>query len=538
MFSCRKWRHFQLAKRSWNELSGQGVEFCRITFMSCRSFRFGPATSPDKYRFVENEGLYCGGRDLQLRATALRVLGMFVTQAGRKISNRAIVDEIHDSSYSCDEGRFAAEYVRQIRDKFTPSERFDAIRTDRSIGYSFSWAVSEDSRPRQPLAVVSSMEPVLDAELSERTYFRYRDEKVEAIGSAAVSRALAHRYSCEPVCIGDQAFPVAVLWQNGNDLIHPDKILGALDCSSTERLISSPTLNVTEYAAARAFIQPIYEAGPIKTEGLEYCMNAIDLSGALPRVDGRFGWYYDNILTQYAMEWELKKALKEHGVEALAPNRAGDLPLREAIEQGRNPLIDGANRCTAMTVSMLMVFERPEQGLWTIIQRRSSAVGLSAGMLHVVPAGMFEVKNKHERWSVQSAVWREMLEEVYNEQEQQGDGIPGFEDHIRRKEPLLFLSRLLEKRRAEFSLTGICCDLLNLRPEICTVLFVRDAGLTEVRAMSVNWEYEKQGPAGTFGTPWNRIDSDMRKVRAGEMVPSGVACFELGRHWLRRRHGI
>jgi hypothetical protein len=436
------------------------------------------------------------------------------------------------AKYYCSEG--AAGSIRIVIPEGGHVLEFSSIKLSEAADGPDNTEASQAAT----VAAIAPMEPAVLAKLGERTYFRYRDEKVEALDTSITSRALASRYDCDPVSIGDQAFPVTILWQNRADLVNPDDILGALDSSTTEPLVSSPTLNVAEYAAARLFIKSIYTAGPIKYEGLEYCMTAIDLAGSLPRVDGRFGLYYDNILTQYAMEWELKKALKEHGNDALAPDRVGALPLRETVERGRNPLFDGTQRCTAMTVSMLMVFERREQGLWTIIQRRSRAVGLSAGMLHVVPAGMFEAKNKHEKWSVQSAVRREMLEEVYNEQEQQGDGIPGFEDHLLRKEPILFLSQLLKEGRAEFSVTGICCDLLNLRPEICTILFVRDAGLTETRAMQVNWEYEREGPAGRFGTPWNQVEIEMRKVRVGEMVPSGVACFELGRMWLRDRHGV
>jgi DNA-binding winged helix-turn-helix (wHTH) protein len=381
---------------------------------------------------------------------------------------------------------------------------------------------------------------VLDAELAEWTYFNYRDETVEALNTSDTSRALASRYAREPVVIGDQAFPVTILWQNRKSHIPPDDILGTLDYSQSEYLASSPTLGVTEYALARKFIKSIYTAGPVKHEGLEYCMTSIDLNGSLPRIDGRLGRYYDNILTQYAMEWELKKAMKDHGRLALDRNRVGMLPLREAIEFGTNPnpLFDGRQRCSAITVSMLMLFERRGQGLWTVIHQRSRTVGLSAGMLHVVPAGMFEAKNRNEKWSIRTAVMREMLEEVYNEEEQQGEEITGFEDDMVSKKPLQFLFPLIEKGLAELSITGICCDLLTLRPEICTVLFVPDVGMAEVQKVHVNWEYEQHGDPGNFGTPWDRIEEKLQNVKVGEIVPSGIACFELGRTWMRERHGI
>jgi hypothetical protein len=398
--------------------------------------------------------------------------------------------------------------------------------------------IDDDQFPR----AASLLEPAkdLDVELRERTYFNYRDETVAALNTSDTSWALASRYERKPLTIGDQAFPVTILWQNRKSLIPPDDILGTLDYSKPEYLSSSPTLSVTDYALARKLIKLIYTAGPVKHEGLEYCMTSINLNGSLPRIEGRFGRYYDNILTQYAMEWELKKALKEHGQLALERNRVGMLPLREAVEFGtnQNPLLDGGMRCTAITVSMLTVFERREQGLWTIIHQRSKEVGLSAGMLHVVPAGMFEAKNKGERWSIRTAVMREMLEEVYNEEEQQSEEIAGFEDDMVSKKPLQFLLPLIENGHAELSLTGICCDLLNLRPEICTVLFVPDAGLAEVQKMHVNWEYEQHGDPGNFGTPWDRIDAKLQNAKVGEIVPSGVACLKLGRTWMRERHGV
>jgi hypothetical protein len=185
-----------------------------------------------------------------------------------------------------------------------------------------------------------------------------------------------------------------------------------------------------------------------------------------------------------------------------------------------------------------LVFQRPQKGYWTILRRRSKLVGISAGMLHVVPAGMFEAGNRADSWSVASAVMREMLEEVYGETEEQGDGEPSFDDHIWRKEPLQTLSRGIAEGSVELSFTGIACDLLNLRPEICTILFVREAGLTEIRRMAMNWEYERQGPAGAFGTSWSNIDAQSKQLKVGDIVPSGLACLVLGRNWMRERHGI
>lgn len=85
----------------------------------------------------------------------------------------------------------------------------------------------------------------------EKAYFKHRNEKVEGFDSSQTSRALALPYNCQPLCIGDKAFPVALLWENSNKVIHPDQILGTLEPPPVDPFVRSPNLNDKEYAAAR-----------------------------------------------------------------------------------------------------------------------------------------------------------------------------------------------------------------------------------------------------------------------------------------------
>lgn len=379
-----------------------------------------------------------------------------------------------------------------------------------------------------------------NVELAEKTYFGYRTKRVPLIDSPELINHLEVRHSCSAFQLGGKAFPVTVVWKNEDRTVDPDSILGEFDQTPPAALPRSPVLRPAEYVKARAFIKSKYEIGPIKYEGIDYRMTRIDVSTDPPRIHGAYGLYYDNILTQYAMEWELKKPLLKgynNAIDALTT--LGTLPLREAIEAERNPLLDGGGRCAAITVSTLMVFNRRQGGFYCLIRRRSADVGVSPGMLHVVPAGMFEAKNLEDRWSVEMNVWRELLEEVYDEKEQQGTGTPEFEDYIRRKSPIALLIEMIDLGSAEFSVTGICCDLLNLRPEICTVLFVKDPVFCEARRMALNWEYVREGPAGKFAVRWENINEVVEtEGGSGGIVASGAVCLGLGRDWVRRRHGI
>ena len=377
-----------------------------------------------------------------------------------------------------------------------------------------------------------------DQDLSELTYHRYRDLQVWQIESAEVISHLESRYKCQAFTLGGRKYPASVIWKNTHDAIWPDAVLGELDQRVPEPLRETRVLKPAEYGEARRYIKRMYEAppSPITAEGLNYRMTRIELKD-IPKIHGAFGWYYDNILTQYAMEWELKRALLRGGASATDElfNR-GILPLRESVESHGNPLTSGGSRCASITVSTLLVFKRRNHGYYCLIRRRSRNVGVSPGMLHVVPAGMFEAKNSLDRWSIALNVWRELLEEVYGEEEQQHTGDAEFPDYMLRKQPIPLLEEMLKDGSAELSVTGICCDLLNLRPEVCTVLFVRDSRFLEERRMRLNWEFEPEGPAGTFAVPWKGIDVTIESlVETGGVVSSGAVCLGLGIDWVRVR---
>jgi hypothetical protein len=378
--------------------------------------------------------------------------------------------------------------------------------------------------------------------LSEKTYYNYRATDCPALLSPTLVAHLEGRYKCQALVVGAKPLPVTVLWKSPSAIIPPDAVLGEFDPAPPRPLLNSPIFpDPKDYNKAREFIREQYETPPsmVRYEGCDYRMVSIDLSGAVPLVNGAFGLYYDNILTQYAMEWELKKAILRSPADLAALDREGTLPLREAVERLGNPLVHGASRCAAITVSTLVVFLRSDGARFTIVRRRSSAVGVSPGLHHVVPSGMFEAPNTEDTWSLSESIWRELLEELYNEEEQIGKGRSEIKDYIRAQPPIKLLRDLIRAGRAELAVTGIGCDLLTLRPEICTVLYVPNSSLAEAREMQLNWEYQREGPTGTFGVQWSHLPALVEDLTSkGSLVVSGAACLELGRDWLRRRHGI
>lgn len=381
-------------------------------------------------------------------------------------------------------------------------------------------------------------------DLAEQTYVTHRRAAASLINLPTVINSLCEWHNCEPYRLGKRLVPATLIWDNSSgEVVQPDRVLNRFDDSDphSQRLSRSLLLDEAVYPQARKLIKSLSELPecPIQHEGLNYVLTRFDFAQGdpIPKIDGRFGWYYDNLLTQYALEWELRKYLASVGPKPLQALPRSELPLRKALsEKVTDPLRSGEGRVASITVSTLVVFPRPNKDDYhCIVSKRSSAVAVSAHMLHVAPAGMFEAANRSDKWSVEENVFRELLEEAYGEQEQSTPQETTTHDPMYAKEPILTLQRLMQDDLAFHSVSGICVDLLNLRTEICTVLLVLDEAFSTSRAMKLNWEYVKEGPAGTTLMELNQVEEFMR-APPGQVgiVASGAVCIGLGYEWVKQ----
>lgn len=391
-----------------------------------------------------------------------------------------------------------------------------------------------------PKWLVKAFKNLRDRGFRKSTYFSYRSMHTPLLDTVELIQHLEDRYHCKAFLLGGRPFPVTVVWKNIEQQINPDSILGTLDKKSPDPLPSFFRFDQKKYARARLFIKRMLEAGPIKYEGCDYCMTKIDLSDTVPKIHGTLGLYYDCILTQYAMEWELTKALMKKKDDAISSLiRKGTLPLREFIEAKNNPILDGTTRTTALAISTLLVFKRKDQGFYCLLCRRSADVAVSPNTMHVVPAGMFEAMNLTDSWSIEMNVWRELLEELYGQKELEGTGEHYLNDFFRNQSPIRSLLQMLKAGSAVHSAVGICCDLLTLRPEICTVLFVADPAFAEERKMQLNWEYAHEIGIGKGAIPWANIDDAIQKsVKEFGFSATGTVTLGLGREWVRVHYGM
>ncbi len=387
------------------------------------------------------------------------------------------------------------------------------------------------------------------AAIEEKSYFKYYTQSSPLLHSDKLIDHLEERYKCTAFTHAGVRYPVTILWKNTSRDDHgqyAQSVLGTLESEEVVCIERSPILSPEEYSAARLLLKETLEDERNPEEAMNYTMTRIENTRGGPRIHGAVGWYYDNLLTQIAMEWELTKSLLTYGASGIARLRnRGALPLREAMEaQCTNPLWEGTGRCASLAVCTLLVYQKDGEH-WYLLRRRSKKVAIKQRMLHVVPASMFDALNLNDKWSIENNTWRELLEEVYDERREQSS-VARLYDHMLTISPIPWLKRRLGKS-VTLTVTGICCDLLGLRTEICTVLYIRDEKFWSERAAQFNWEYETRAPKGRFAIRWDKLDDTLRdeskrnenpEVDRRGIVPAGAVCVELAREWLQRNFGL
>ncbi|RMF80455.1 MAG: hypothetical protein D6737_07940 [Chloroflexi bacterium] len=280
------------------------------------------------------------------------------------------------------------------------------------------------------------------------------------------------------------------------------------------------------------YLDTMRRAGRRLTNGITYVYTHID--SAPLKIHAQVGRYFDMIMTSDVLSHELK-TLFANG----AAHNAVVVPRRSRLHRVVTPveaMHTGHGRSSAIGGIVLTVFNHDGQ-YKAILARRSTSAGIDAGLYHVQPAFMFQPvgDNPHDaaHWNLVQHIYREYLEELFGMSE--ADGAGDFSSH-----PMLRdLQAMRDDGRASLHLTGIALNLLSLRPDICTLLLIRDPEwYTRVsggeyglfgRAMRRD-VWETDGETVTFAP----IDSDAALLGAlpGEphriFTPPGAAAMWLG----------
>lgn len=227
-----------------------------------------------------------------------------------------------------------------------------------------------------------------------------------------------------------------------------------------------------------------------------YCLARLESQRHPPRIHGGvIGYYEDNLATADALEHELLCAF---GKYRPGPNRfkefaAKQLPQRNALlqfckDRGFTPIEYGKGRSAAIAVATLTVCRYPDDNEYiAFLGVRSAKAAVSAHMLHVAPSGMFQPSKdwSHnpkdqryaEEWNISHHIYRELAEELFDLELEKTPG-----DTPRRFYSIQDVAELVGmieagkqgKPGAHLFVTAVMVNLLNLRPEVCTLLIIDD----------------------------------------------------------------
>lgn len=215
--------------------------------------------------------------------------------------------------------------------------------------------------------------------------------------------------------------------------------------------------------------------------------------------------YFSGIDTSEVLKWELSKTIDEASRKNLENESQiinfvlENLPYRRKIEQETSGnLLSGQGRIATLGVSMLFVYkDKDEKYYYTIGMRSAQGVAVQPGFYHIAPAGMFQTEANLtmlvdkgelvEETSPKKRILCEFLEEIYGleEYKEPKKTLAEMQENIYIQE----VEKLIEKGEANFLFSGIAFDLINLRPELCFVLLVRNYSQILVENIAGNDEY-------------------------------------------------
>ena len=220
--------------------------------------------------------------------------------------------------------------------------------------------------------------------------------------------------------------------------------------------------------------------------------------GEVTHIYPKLGTYEYNVFSSHILEYELFTAYKKvKGKNVKLEELWPLLPFRHYIHYGtgdvdktNDALYSGARRYSLFSVQCIVVFkDHNHKEYMTLLMKRSTdpeKVAAKLGYYQFLPAGGFELYEKEqihsvemikENYSLRKAIFREYLEEVFDEKEFKtviDSTNSETTDKIINHPKVAQVVSMIEDGRATLNLLGIAVDLVSLRHEISFVLKIED----------------------------------------------------------------
>lgn len=309
------------------------------------------------------------------------------------------------------------------------------------------------------------------------TYVKRQETRREMIGNSTTARIpeayLKLRkiyYDLDILSGPDGPFPVAIFPLTPQAESEPETVLAQLESRRTAPILEE------------RIIEAITDRGSDIWNGNTFSLAELrlDSRGRAKSMDAYLGSYFDMISSASYLEYELLDALRQVDDQ---PFVLESLPVRrKALSLYPSPsacLRSGGGIDAAIAISTLVVYLRGGE-YWIMCDVRSKKVAEYGDLYHVIPSFMFQPvvaptrRNLQAEWSIRHNIYREYLEELFRVPEAQhaaGAVDPQyFYDHPN----LRYLKRLLASGAADLKGVAFVFNLLNHRPEICTLLLIKD----------------------------------------------------------------
>ncbi len=204
-----------------------------------------------------------------------------------------------------------------------------------------------------------------------------------------------------------------------------------------------------------------------------------------------------------------------------------DLPFRKHIG---DPFDLARRSLLPATPTLTMRRGLDGQPSFILHRRDSRNVAIAAGLLHVIPSGMFQPSSivpaaQREDFSLWRNIMREYSEELLGNPEHDGDGSPVDYDD----EPFRTLEQARRDGRIRVYCLGLAVDALTLVGEIMCVAVWDDDVFDEVARDFVDSNDEGRVVAERTAFTEQGLASVLRSQR---MAPAGAGCLELA--WKHR----
>jgi hypothetical protein len=299
------------------------------------------------------------------------------------------------------------------------------------------------------------------------------------------------------------------------------------------------------------FVRLQRRLGRVIEDNTTFEATKIDVTASHAELTGGLTTYGSCLSSQDALEWELLSKMSELLREG-APYPSEWTKLdellkkRSTIESLSNQyLLNNAGRYNAIGISTLIVYKDKCGEYKVLLGKRGEQTGAHPGLFHVIPSCMFQPELGHPdvEWNVLHSVFKEYGEELFNKKLDRNALDPCYFYKCWPPPPtdrcVANLREALEQGKAEFVLTGLVINVLNLRPEICALLLVKDSSWWSEQwsQMRTNWEYvnpqEVYDMYGYKSTELSLDNIEEEYVKyfgytAGMWVPPGLAALWLG----------